>query len=551
MSNISSQLIKDSYNYILQSDLSTGVVYRIGGDIPVNPIFISGLTITDGLTVTGSITSSGDIVPSLNNTYNLGTSANNFNIIYSSFLAGAGLFTINTYNGNSQQWQVSGVNKMQLFGSSGNLLLQSGGTFTDAGYRLDVNGTARVQGLAYLNRVLIGTTVDNNSLLNTQGTITAATAIARGGYLAPTLVASANSDTLVGLDIAPTFTNGAFTGIKNIALRSSGDIQVANNVNINGLKTTGQPFVLVKMDSSDTATFGNLQSFTQLFGVGMEFRTSNGVGAKLFNSTNNLTLQNGGTFTDNGARLQVYGNTFISSGLTANTISATTYNGYTPANDSNVVHILSAETITGVKTFSPSVTAATAIAKGTVLTPTLIASANSDVLVGLDIAPTFTNGAFTGVNNFGLRVNSSTGIQTSTITGFNSLRLTTVGISSNISFSLNQTSLEIGKFHGTTGNLTLQNGGTFTDNGARLQVYGNTFISSGLTANTISATTYQNLPATPFLPLSGGTISGATNFTNGLTANTISATTVNITDSLTINNVNITSIIVAMSIALS
>jgi hypothetical protein len=82
-------------------------------------------------------------------------------------------------------------------------------------------------------------------------------------------------------------------------------------------------------------------------------------------------------------------------------------------------------------------------------------------------------------------------------------------------------------------------------------ISGATNFTNGLTADTISATTYQNLPATPFLPLSGGTISGATNFTNGLTSNTISATTVNITDSLTINNVNITSIIVAMSIALS
>ena len=47
----------------------------------------------------------------------------------------------------------------------------------------------------------------------------------------------------------------------------------------------------------------------------------------------------------------------------------------------------------------------------------------------------------------------------------------------------------------------------------------------GLTATTVSATTYQNLPATPFLPLSGGTVTGATSFTGGLTANTISATT--------------------------
>ena len=45
MSDISNQLIKDSYNYVLQSDLSTGVVYRIGGTIPVNPIFQSGLTV--------------------------------------------------------------------------------------------------------------------------------------------------------------------------------------------------------------------------------------------------------------------------------------------------------------------------------------------------------------------------------------------------------------------------------------------------------------------------------------------------------------------------
>jgi hypothetical protein len=45
---------------------------------------------------------------------------------------------------------------------------------------------------------------------------------------------------------------------------------------------------------------------------------------------------------------------------------------------------------------------------------------------------------------------------------------------------------------------------------------------SGLTATTISATTYLNLPSSTF---TGGTITGPTNFTGGLTANTISATT--------------------------
>lgn len=85
-------------------------------------------------------------------------------------------------------------------------------------------------------------------------------------------------------------------------------------------------------------------------------------------------------------------------------------------------------------------------------------------------------------------------------------------------------------------------------------VTGSTTFTNGLTANTISATTYQNLPKDIFVtggtysngsttftnntggtftitgfstttPFTGGTVSGATTFTNGLTANTISATT--------------------------
>ena len=52
---------------------------------------------------------------------------------------------------------------------------------------------------------------------------------------------------------------------------------------------------------------------------------------------------------------------------------------------------------------------------------------------------------------------------------------------------------------GLTGNYLPLSGGTVT---------GATNFTSGLTANTISATTYQNLPATPFLRLTGGTVNG-------------------------------------------
>lgn len=52
MSDISNQLIKDSYDYVLQSDLTTGIVYRIGGNIPINPIFQSAITVNSGFTYT-------------------------------------------------------------------------------------------------------------------------------------------------------------------------------------------------------------------------------------------------------------------------------------------------------------------------------------------------------------------------------------------------------------------------------------------------------------------------------------------------------------------
>jgi len=88
---------------------------------------------------------------------------------------------------------------------------------------------------------------------------------------------------------------------------------------------------------------------------------------------------------------------------------------------------------------------------------------------------------------------------------------------------------------------------------------GNSIINGGLTATTISVTTYQNLPTDVYVTggtysadsstiiftnntggtfnvtgitatgggtFTGGTVSGPTNFINGLTANTISSTTI-------------------------
>jgi hypothetical protein len=42
--------------------------------------------------------------------------------------------------------------RMRIFGATGNIVIQSGGTITDAGFRLDVNGTARVQNVLTVNK---------------------------------------------------------------------------------------------------------------------------------------------------------------------------------------------------------------------------------------------------------------------------------------------------------------------------------------------------------------------------------------------------------------
>jgi hypothetical protein len=59
----------------------------------------------------------------------------------------------------------------------------------------------------------IGTTTTTGSNLTTAASITAVSGGAKGISIFNTLVASANNDTLVGLDVQPAFTNGAFTGV--------------------------------------------------------------------------------------------------------------------------------------------------------------------------------------------------------------------------------------------------------------------------------------------------------------------------------------------------
>jgi len=158
-------------------------------------------------------------------------------------------------------------------------------------------------------------------------------------------------------------------------------------------------------------------------------------------------------------------------------ISATNLSGTNTGDQdlSGLVSKTAIETITGKKTLSPSVTASGAIAQGTILTPTLTAAANNDVLVGLDINPTFTNGAFSGVKNYDVRLANGSMIGTVGAT-INNIYLSTQETSIGSPLLSGAIQLKLGgttylKVVPTTGNVVLQNGGTFTDlPSARLQV---------------------------------------------------------------------------------
>jgi len=337
---------------------------------------------------------------------------------------------------------------------------------------------------------------------------------------------------------------------------------------------------------SDYTTVVNSRSSAgQSFIQSWTASTIEGVGGHTSIDSNWRIFQTGGGGTFSGGT--VTGPTIFTNGLTANTISATTYYNLPPST-------FSGGTVTGPTNFTNGLTANTISATtyynlpkdifvtgGTYSSGTAIFTNNTGGTFNVtgfstSTGTSFTGGTVSGATNFtgGLTANtisattyynlpkdifvtggtySSGSITITNNTGgtFNITGLytggtdvyVTGGTKSNgtVTFTNNtggtfnvtgfsDTFVTGGTYSNGTATFTNNTGGTFNVTGLTTPftggtVSGATSFTGGLTANTISATTYQNLPATPFLPLSGGTVSGATNFTGGLTANTISATT--------------------------
>lgn len=123
-----------------------------------------------------------------------------------------------------------------LFQGTGNVLQQSSNLFWD-----NTNG-----------RLGVGTATPS-ATLHTVGSITASGAIARGNYMQPTLVAAANNDVTVGLDIAPTFTNGAFTGVTNASIRLTNGTTSYAILSTGGAEEIATEQIAAKFTTSTTA----------------------------------------------------------------------------------------------------------------------------------------------------------------------------------------------------------------------------------------------------------------------------------------------------------
>jgi hypothetical protein len=334
---------------------------------------------------------------------------NNFVSLRADGTSGFIAYGVTTAGSRDLRFVGNGTEVARFF-TTGNLLLQNGGTFTDAGFRLDVNGSARVQGVLTGTANINGLTVSNNNSnpvigsdgtnvligsnqpyritfannrinlnptdgtnsipsmsvsslnsgsvfiggnanpsakLQVGGSITAATALAQGVFFNNTLVAAANNDVLVGLDVNPTFTNGAFTGVKNLGIRVGNSygsytsalahgVELNTNVGISGTLDVGGDSSIIYLWRSGGRGNGSAigcswfsPSFGHLwFGTGPSTKQM-----ILVQSTGNLLLN---TTTDAGFRLDVNGTARVQGRFSLTTgqfltVSGTVTNGlYAP-----------------------------------------------------------------------------------------------------------------------------------------------------------------------------------------------------------------------------
>ncbi len=234
-----------------------------------------------------------------------------------------------------------------------------------------------------------GALTGNASTATTLATSRNINGIAFNGSADITIAADAN--TLTGTTLASNVVSSSLTSVGTITTGVWSGTAIAIAKGGTGATTKAAAFdALSPMTTSGDIIYGGTSGTGTRLGIG-----TNGQVLTLASGVPSWASPTGIT------ALAAIGSTPNANG---GTISGTTFN-LQPADATNG-GILTAgtQTIGGSKTFSATVSASGAIARGVNFAPTLTASANDDILVGIDINPSFTNGIRQRVANYGIRV---------------------------------------------------------------------------------------------------------------------------------------------------
>ena len=256
------------------------------------------------------------------------------------------------------------------------------GTATDAGYKLDVNGTTRIRGA--------GSTSSTTSLLVQNSAQTSFLTVYDNGAVN---IGSTNPGIYTTFGYSGRIGNNIFESPSAIYRYGSGQLTfygTNNNANAFSFEHSNQ--------QSSTSTGISMINLGGGYQNQQSFQFSNLQIAPTYDFNTNTTsaaIARGIYYNPTITNLRVAQHRAIE------TVTGDVILGSTSGNVGIGTSTLGTST---ELTVGGGQAASSAIARGQLLNTTLTATSNNDVLVGLDVAPTFTNGAFTGVTNLALRV---------------------------------------------------------------------------------------------------------------------------------------------------
>jgi hypothetical protein len=433
---------------------------------------------TSGFTGSNILTSINYVLSPLVDLVTLdGQSASQYGIFRGGIIFGvSGYNGINFYTNNTRQGR---------FFQNGNFILQNGGTFTDGGQRLQVMGDAFIKG---------------------SGATSATTALTIQDSAGTNLFRVRNDSTtaLTYLRLGTSFSNSPFL----FPITTNEGNPVTSGTNLSFYSYTGASSATAGAFVFSGDPFIQTSSSQVFLRTNNTFAPTSGTADLDIFRINFSINQTGGA---NGITRGLYVNPTLTAAADWRSIEWSNNSGWGLYGAGTANNYLNGDTAIGTATLGTatkltiggSETAASGNARGVLVNTTLNASANSDLLIGLDIQPTFTPGIYTNTSPVGMRLyNPNTlsaldyGIQLrlqNTQTGQTNTDGFLISIDNSAAanaflFNYENASLIFGT-NGTanarlfnTGNFVLQNGGSFTDAGFRLDVNGTARVSTSLIA---------------------------------------------------------------------